>query len=133
MEKRVEYRTETYRRAPGTTDAGRVQRLEAQIAGAQWKSALFVCHGGVNRAMLAWVLGAGPELLPCFEQDNACMNIIDIDCDPATGEVVRRFVRAVNWTPYDASKRDIHLTTLEATAVALGQRPDTAGDPSNRE
>ncbi|MCH2171052.1 histidine phosphatase family protein [Myxococcota bacterium] len=95
--------------------------FEAQITETAWKSALFVCHGGVNRAILTWVLGTGPELLSAFEQDNACMNIIDIDCDPETGMVVRRYVRLINWTPYDPSKSEIHLTTMEATAVALEQ------------
>jgi len=56
-------------------------------------------------------------MLATFEQDNACLNVIDIDCDAKTGEIVRRYVRVVNFTPYDPAKRDIHLTTLEKSAV----------------
>ena len=91
--------------------------IEHQIATTDFVSALFVCHGGVNRAVLQWVLGSGPEMLATFEQDNACLNVIDIDCDAKTGEIVRRYVRVVNFTPYAPAKRDIHLTTLEKSAV----------------
>lgn len=50
MEKSVEYRTETYRRAPGTSDPGRVQRLEApdrtrpRMAGRPPRRCLALCR-----------------------------------------------------------------------------------------
>lgn len=99
-----------------------VEGFEHQLEAGDWQRALFVCHGGVNRAILMWALECGPEVLANFEQDNACMNVIDVDCHPETGEVVRRYLRSVNWTPYDPAKRDIHLTTLETSASLMAAR-----------
>jgi probable phosphoglycerate mutase len=99
-----------------------LEALERQLAGAPWRRALFVCHGGVNRVILGWALGSDATAWAALEQDSCCLNVIDVDVDPASGKGLRRLVRAVNVTPYDLAKRDILLTTLEQTAVAVERR-----------
>jgi probable phosphoglycerate mutase len=99
-----------------------VEALERQLAKASWRRALFVCHGAVNRVILGWALGSDGPAWAALEQDSCCLNVLDVDVDPASGKLLRRLVRAVNVTPYDLAKRDILLTTLELTAVALSRR-----------
>jgi probable phosphoglycerate mutase len=99
-----------------------VGALERQLAAANWRRALFVCHGAVNRVILGWALGSDAPAWAALEQDSCCLNVLDVDVDPASGTLLRRLVRAVNITPYDLAKRDILLTTLEQTAVAVGRR-----------
>ena len=48
----------------------------------------------------------------CIEQDNCCINIVDVDdTDPR-----RYLIRGVNITAYNLSKDGIVLTNMEATA-----------------
>src|SRR5262245_28474608 len=100
--------------------------LERQLAAAGWSSALFVCHGAVNRVILGWALGGDVAAWAALEQDSCCLNVLDVDVEPATGRLVRRLVRAVNVTPWDLAKRNIRLTTLEQTAVAVARRRRSA-------
>lgn len=81
-----------------------------------WTSLLLVLHGGVNRAIMSWVIRLGLESLAVFEQDSCCLNIIDLDCHRDTGEIVRRTLRAVNITSYDPCKHDIRYLTMEGMA-----------------
>ncbi len=76
-----------------------------------WTKALLVCHGGTNRAILSWVTHGGPEGMASFEQDTGCLNVIDIDV--VDGDIVRRFVRTMNFTPYDPTKNGKYLTNME--------------------
>lgn len=99
-----------------------VEALERQLAQASWRRALFVCHGAVNRVILGWALGSNGAAWAALEQDSCCLNVLDVDVDPASGRLLRRLVRAVNVTPYDLTKRNILLTTLEQTAVAVAKR-----------
>jgi probable phosphoglycerate mutase len=99
-----------------------VEALERQIARASWRRALFVCHGAVNRLILGWALGSDAPAWASLEQDSCCLNVLDVDVEPSSGKLLRRLVRAVNVTPYDLAKRDILLTTLERTAVAVAGR-----------
>ena len=106
-------------------DAFRARVLEAferQLAAATWCRALFVCHGAVNRVLLGWALGSGVAAWAALEQDSCCLNVLDVDVEPATGKLLRRLVRAVNVTPYDLAKRNILLTTLEQTAVSVARQ-----------
>jgi probable phosphoglycerate mutase len=96
--------------------------LERQLAAGSWRRALFVCHGAVNRVILGWALGGEYAAWAALEQDSCCLNVVDLDVDPASGALRRSLVRAVNVTPYDLAKRDILLTTLEQTAVAVRRR-----------
>jgi probable phosphoglycerate mutase len=96
--------------------------LERVLAWNDWDSLLLVAHGGVNRALLLWALGAPLASFPVFEQDSCCLNIIDVDVT-ADGDIVRRFIRAVNITPYDVPKRHHRMTTLEGMAKRMMTAP----------
>jgi probable phosphoglycerate mutase len=78
-----------------------------------WTNLLLVAHGGVNRAILTDVTGAGLAAFGTFEQDSACLNVIDIDTCLDTGAVLRRIVRGINITAEDPVKRTRRLMTLE--------------------
>ena len=92
-----------------------VPAWEAIIADDSWQCALVVLHGGVNRMILNHVLGLPWRQDVCIEQDNGCMNIIDVD----ESNPRRVLVRAVNVTPYNLSKQGIVLTNMEATAARI--------------
>lgn len=79
----------------------------------EWTNLLLVAHGGVNRAILTDVTGAGLGAFGTFEQDSGCLNIIDIDTCLDTGAVLRRILRGVNITADDPIKRTRRLLTLE--------------------
>jgi probable phosphoglycerate mutase len=92
---------------------GAVDRLVGQPG---WQRLLLVAHGGVNRVILAWALGAPLESAPHMEQDSACLNVIDLDHDAEAGKLIRTLVRALNVTAVDPAKHDRWLTTLEQQA-----------------
>ena len=72
---------------------------------------LLVAHDAVNRMILGWVSGAGLAATPVFEQDMGCINIIDVDI--VEGEVVRRLIKLLNVTPYNLTKLNLNLTSME--------------------
>ena len=76
-----------------------------------WSRLLLVAHGGTNRVILSWMARGGLEALASFEQDEGCLNVLDVDV--VNGEVVRRYVRVMNLTPYNLAKEGLYLTTLE--------------------
>lgn len=76
-----------------------------------WLHLLLVAHDAVNRVVLADITGAGLIGLNTFEQDAACVNIIDVDVE--NGAVQRALLRAVNISPYNLAKTDHHLTVME--------------------
>ena len=99
-----------------------VAALEALVAEPGWSRMLLVCHGGVNRVILAWALGTDLRVAARLEQDSCCVNVIDLDHDGADGRLLRRFVRAVNLTAGDPAKHERWLTSLEQQAQVLEQR-----------
>ncbi|MBN4051798.1 histidine phosphatase family protein [Parvibaculum lavamentivorans] len=124
---------------PGATYGGgdAFADVEARIVGAMeklisdpsWKSLALVAHGGVNRALLGWVTGASLKGFSTFEQNTACVNIIDIDTHPDTGSHHRTLLRGVNITAYDPAKRDVHLTALEMIAERMSKKAETKPRP----
>ncbi len=74
---------------------------------AGWQQMLIVAHGVVNLMLLSWILGAEWRGLGTLEQENGCLNILDVE---PTG---RCLVQAVNVTPLDPLKVGTHLTTME--------------------
>ena len=93
-----------------------VERLLAQP---DWHTALVVAHEGTNRVLLGWMTGNGLSAIQAFEQDLACINILDFDlvprADGAPGtEIARSIIKAVNLTPYNYTKHGMNLTSLEA-------------------
>lgn len=77
------------------------------LADASWRTLLVVAHGGVNRVLLTSALDSGLAGFGRLEQDPACLNVIDVD------EQGKPLVRLLNFTPYNAVKRGIELTSME--------------------
>ena len=91
--------------------------LRSIILDYQWNTALVVAHEGVNRIALGWMTGGGLKTIPSFEQDLACINVIDVDVTPSeTGEgfqIERMILRVMNLTPYDYVKHGLSRSNLE--------------------
>ncbi|MNE60427.1 hypothetical protein D3C80_1555700 [compost metagenome] len=60
---------------------------------------------------MAWATGAGLAGIAAFEQDTACLNVVDIDM--CGSHVVGALIRTLNYTPYNPHKAGIHHTVLE--------------------
>ena len=87
------------------------------ISDPNWDTLLLVLHGAVNRMIFNLVHGVPWSGHVCIEQDNACINIIDIDdTDPP-----RYLVRGVNITGYNLNKHGIDRTNMEATALRVAE------------
>lgn len=93
------------------------EAVERLITRRRWKTALIVAHEGVNRIFLGWVCGGGLATIGAFEQDLACVNVIDLDVTArpsGAGLMIERAIlKAVNVTPYDYVKGGLPRTTLE--------------------
>jgi len=69
------------------------------LASPGWHTALVVAHEGTNRLLLSWMTGAGLRAVQSFEQDLACINVLDFDMVPREGggvgtEIQRRIIKA---------------------------------------
>jgi probable phosphoglycerate mutase len=98
-----------------------VEALTALLVGPIWQSALVVAHEGINRLILSWACGAGLSAAPAFEQDTACVNVLDFDIAPdANGapSIARAIVKLINATPYNWLKHGMSRTSLEAIFAA---------------
>src|SRR5258706_366845 len=82
-------------------------RAQARAAGPSWRGRVIVARGAVNRVIRGAVLGGGLESFGHLEQDPACINIFDLD------ERDYGIIRLINYTPYNAIKDGIELTTME--------------------
>lgn len=112
-----------------------VAAMEKLIVDRVWRTALIVAHEGVNRILLGWASRGGLATIGAFEQDLACVNVIDIDVTPAeTGgglQVERAILKAVNVTPYDYVKSGLPRTSLEHLfGVDFGGTRPSAGGGS---
>ncbi|MBG51981.1 MAG: histidine phosphatase family protein [Rhodobiaceae bacterium] len=85
-----------------------------------WSSLALVAHGGVNRALLGHLTGAGLTAFARLEQNTCCVNIIDIDSNEGTHR--RTLIRGINITAYDPAKKDAHLTALEMIAERMSKK-----------
>ena len=93
--------------------------LKRLLAAPGWHTALVVAHEGTNRLLLSWMTGAGLRAVQSFEQDLACINVLDFDMVPREDgsvgtEIERRFIKSVNLTPYNYTKHGMNMTALEA-------------------
>jgi broad specificity phosphatase PhoE len=96
-----------------------VASMKQLLAQAGWHTALVVAHEGTNRLLLSWMTGAGLRAVQSFEQDLACINVLDFDMVPKEDgsvgtEIERRFIKSVNLTPYNYTKHGMNMTALEA-------------------
>jgi probable phosphoglycerate mutase len=71
------------------------EALDLILARDNWQSALVVAHEVMNRSILAEVLGADYHSYQRIEQDECCLNIIDID------EYGECFIRLQNYMAYN--------------------------------
>lgn len=95
--------------------------FDAIIADQTWQTLLLVLHGAVNRMIFNHVMGLPWQGRMTIEQDNCCINIVDVDTDPE-GNASRFLIRAVNLTSYDLNKSGIHLTNMEQTAARIAEQ-----------
>jgi len=94
--------------------------FDAIVDDTSWRCLLLVLHGAVNRMIFNHVMGLTWQGRMSIEQDNCCINIIDVDTD-AGGGPARYLIRAVNLTAYDLNKSGIVLTTMEQTAARIAE------------
>lgn len=82
-----------------------------------WHTALIAAHEGINRLILGWACGGGLNAVKAFEQDTACINLIDFDMVPTDNgktKIERAMIKAVNLTPYNYVKHGMNMNSLEA-------------------
>lgn len=93
------------------------------LAQPDWSTMLIAAHEGINRLILGWAaVGArssGLSAVRAFEQDPACINLIDFDMVPREDgtqgtEIERAIIKSVNVTPYNYVKYGMNMTSLEA-------------------
>lgn len=95
-----------------------VRAIKRLLAAASWHTALVVAHEGVNRVILSWMTGNSLSGVQAFEQDLACVNILDFDMVPREDgspgtEIARSIIKAVNLTPYNYAKHGMNMTSIE--------------------
>ena len=73
-----------------------------------WRTLLLVLHGGVNRAILSYLLSGERAMLGGFEQSPACINILDVGVEHR--DVI---LRATNLSPTDWLQHDTRSSTME--------------------
>lgn len=97
--------------------------IEALLSHRDWANILIVAHEGINRMLLGWMTGAGLNGVQSFEQDTACINILDFDMAPRQSgegvEIIRKVIKALNLTPYNWSKFGMNMTSLERIMAPL--------------
>ncbi|MDP6375650.1 MAG: histidine phosphatase family protein [Pseudomonadales bacterium] len=94
--------------------------FDAIVADTSWNTLLLVAHGGVNSLIFNHILHLPWQGDVAIEQDNACINIIDVDCDEPGG-AVRHLIRAVNLTGYNLNKSGIVLTNMESSVLRISE------------
>lgn len=73
-----------------------------------WNTLLLVLHGGVNRAILSYLLSGQRIMLGGFEQSPACINVLDIGSE--SRDVI---LRATNLSPTDWLQHHTRSSTME--------------------
>ena len=92
-----------------------VAGLDDLAFGHGWRTAVLVAHEGVNRLLLGHLCGAGLRGCAHFEQDLACINVLDLDvvAEDEGLRIARVILKAVNLTAYDQAKSGLPRTSLE--------------------
>jgi broad specificity phosphatase PhoE len=84
--------------------------LDRLVADESWDTVLVVAHGGVNRAILSYVLTGQRMFLGRFEQAPGCLNVLDVG---GADDLATWIVRAVNVAAVDLVHRRTRLTQME--------------------
>lgn len=100
----------------GEFEARVLSAWNAVLEDRSWTVLLAVLHGAVNRVIIHHMMrlpwpGVG------IEQDNACINIIDVDDAPQQ----RVILRLLNFTHYNPPKDGLWLTTMEEAAARIAR------------
>ena len=95
-----------------------VVSIEALLHEPHWHTSLVVAHEAINRLILGWATGNGLRAVGSFEQDLACINVLDFDLVPEEGgsgavKIERKIIKTVNLTPYNITKHGMNLMSLE--------------------
>jgi len=77
------------------------------LAERDWQHMLIVAHGVVNLTLLSQILGAGLAGLGTLEQENGCINLLDVE------DSGRCLVQTLNFTPLNPLKAGMRMTTME--------------------
>jgi probable phosphoglycerate mutase len=86
-----------------------IPSLQRLLAQEDWDTVLLVLHGGVNRALLSWLLTGQKVFFGGFEQAAGCLNVVDVGANTASN-----IVRMLNYSPLDALHTATRLSTMEA-------------------
>lgn len=86
-----------------------IPALQRLLAQEDWDTTLLVLHGGVNRALLSWLLTGQRVFFGGFEQSPGCLNVIDVGRSTASN-----IVRMLNFSPLDTLHTSTRLSTMEA-------------------
>lgn len=81
------------------------------LARNDWATALVVAHDGVNRVLLTHAAGVGIAAMKAFEQDPACINMIEVDVHD--GHLERAWLRTVNLAAWDPIHDGDHQGVME--------------------
>jgi broad specificity phosphatase PhoE len=82
--------------------------IDTLRADQSWDCVLLVLHGGVNRALLSYLLTGQSKLHGGFAQDPGCINAIDVGRDKHDA-----ILRVVNYAPLDRLQTATRKTTME--------------------
>jgi probable phosphoglycerate mutase len=85
-----------------------VPEIEAFRADPGWDVALMVLHGGVNRAVMSFLLTGEQRFLGGLGQAAGCINAIDLGAERHDVHV-----RMLNHSPLDALQTATRKTTME--------------------
>jgi probable phosphoglycerate mutase len=86
-----------------------VPALQRLLAQKDWDTVLLVLHGGVNRALLSWLLAGSRVFFGGLEQAPGCLNVVDVgDAQAST------IVRLLNYSPMEPLHTSTRLSTMEA-------------------
>ncbi len=94
-----------------------VASIERLLSEPDWHTMLIAAHEGTNRLILGWASGGGLAAVRSFEQDTACINVLDFDMVPTENggtRIERSMIKAVNLTPYNYAKHGMNMTSLES-------------------
>lgn len=101
-------------------------QLDQLRADPHWDCVLLVLHGGVNRALLSYLLTGEAKLHGGFAQDPGCINAIDVGHDKHDA-----ILRVVNYAPLDRLQTATRKTTMEELLEKfLAYRKRFVGDSS---
>ncbi len=107
-----------------------IPRIDALRADLSWDIVLLVLHGGVNRAVLSYLVTGERRFFGGFAQSAGCINAVDVGADRADVAL-----RLLNHAPLDPLQTSTRMTTMEALygqylkfrsagAAAAGGNPD---------